>query len=349
MGFSNSLIHWYLQNKRDLPWRNTTNPYLIWLSEIMLQQTKVAQGLPYFIAFTKAFPTIFDLANAREEQVLKLWQGLGYYSRARNLHATAKYIANDLNGNFPNNYKNLLLLKGVGEYTAAAIASFSYNEAVAVVDGNVFRVLSRYYNIDSDISDGKTKKEFQNLAQEILPIDKPALFNQAIMEFGALQCVPKNPNCENCIFSTSCGALQLKKVAQLPVKSKKTKVSNRYLNYLILKDSSSKYIVQKREGKGIWENLYEFPLIETNELVVEHDFMNELAKMEFYNQKPNEIFVLNKQIIQHKLSHQHLYIRFYQLNFNVILHNSKSLSAIKKLPFPIVLHNFMASNYFNSL
>ena len=349
MEFSNSLIHWYLQNKRDLPWRNTTNPYYIWLSEIMLQQTRVAQGLPYFLAFTEAFPTVFDLANANEEQVLKLWQGLGYYSRARNLHATAKYIANELNGEFPNNYKGLIRLKGVGEYTAAAIASFSYNEPVAVVDGNVFRVLSRYFNIDSDISDGKTKKEFQNLAQEILPIDKPALFNQAIMEFGALQCVPKNPNCENCIFSTSCGALQLKKVAQLPVKSKKTKVSNRYLNYLILKDSSSKYIVQKREGKGIWENLYEFPLIETNELVLEHDFMSELAKMEFYNQKPNEIFVLNQQIIQHKLSHQHLYIRFYQLNFNVILHNSKSLSAIKKLPFPIVLHNFMASNYFNSL
>ena len=151
MEFSNSLIHWYLQNKRDLPWRNTTNPYLIWLSEIMLQQTRVAQGLPYFLAFTEAFPTVFDLANADEEQVLKLWQGLGYYSRARNLHATAKYIANELNGEFPNNYKGLIRLKGVGEYTAAAIASFSYNEPVAVVDGNVFRVLSRYFNIDNEI------------------------------------------------------------------------------------------------------------------------------------------------------------------------------------------------------
>ena len=158
MEFSNSLIHWYLQNKRDLPWRTTTNPYLIWLSEIMLQQTRVAQGLPYFLAFTEAFPTVFDLANANEEQVLKLWQGLGYYSRARNLHATAKYIAYELNGEFPNNYKDLIRLKGVGEYTAAAIASFSYNEPVAVVDGNVFRVLSRYFNIESDISDGKTKK-----------------------------------------------------------------------------------------------------------------------------------------------------------------------------------------------
>lgn len=349
MEFSNSLIHWYLQNKRDLPWRNTTNPYLIWLSEIMLQQTRVAQGLPYFLAFTEAFPTVFDLAKADEEQVLKLWQGLGYYSRARNLHATAKYIAMELNGNFPENYKNLLQLKGVGEYTAAAIASFSYNEPVAVVDGNVFRVLSRYFNIDSDISDGKTKKEFQNLAQEVLPLDNPALFNQAIMEFGALQCVPKNPNCEDCIFSSSCGALQQKRVAKLPVKSKKTKVSNKFFNYLVLKDVTGNFVVKKREGKGIWENLYEFPLIETEELVSELDFMNQLAEMDFFDQKPNEIFVLHPQIIQHKLSHQNLYIRFFQLNFDVKLPDSKLLTEIEKLPFPIVIHNFMASNYFNSL
>lgn len=349
MEFSNSLIHWYLQNKRDLPWRNTTNPYLIWLSEIMLQQTRVAQGLPYFLAFTEAFPTVFDLAKADEEQVLKLWQGLGYYSRARNLHATAKYIAMELNGNFPDNYKNLLQLKGVGEYTAAAIASFSYNEPVAVVDGNVFRVLSRYFNIDSDISDGKTKKEFQNLAQEVLPLDNPALFNQAIMEFGALQCVPKNPNCEDCIFSSSCGALQQKRVAKLPVKSKKTKVSNKFFNYLVLKDVTGNFMVKKREGKGIWENLYEFPLIETEELVSELDFMNQLAEMDFFDQKPNEIFVLHPQIIQHKLSHQNLYIRFFQLNFDVKLPDSKLLTEIEKLPFPIVIHNFMASNYFNSL
>ena len=313
MEFSNSLIHWYLQNKRDLPWRNTANPYLIWLSEIMLQQTRVAQGLPYFLAFTEAFPTVFDLAKADEEQVLKLWQGLGYYSRARNLHATAKYIAMELNGNFPENYKNLLKLKGVGEYTAAAIASFSYNEPVAVVDGNVFRVLSRYFNIDSDISDGKTKKEFQNLAQEVLPLDKPALFNQAIMEFGALQCVPKNPDCNSCVLNSSCSALQQKKVAQLPVKSKKKKVTNKFFNYLILKDVDANYIVQKREGKGIWENLYEFPLMETEELVSELDFMNCLSKMDFFNQKSIEIFALNPQVIQHKLSHQNLYIRFFRL------------------------------------
>ncbi|MFI0427443.1 MAG: A/G-specific adenine glycosylase [Flavobacterium sp.] len=349
MQFSNSLIKWYLQNKRDLPWRNTTNPYIIWLSEIMLQQTRVAQGLPYFNAFTEAFPTVFDLANAEEEQVLKLWQGLGYYSRARNLHATAKFIATELNGDFPENYENLLKLKGVGEYTAAAIASFSYNEPVAVVDGNVFRVLSRYFNIDSDISEGKTKKEFQNIAQEVLPTDKPALFNQAIMEFGAMQCVPKNPNCNSCILNSSCAALQHKKVLELPVKTKKTKVTNRYLNYLILKDIDSNYIVQKREGKGIWENLYEFPMIETEDLVSEHDFMNQLAFVDFFNKKPNEIFILNQKIILHKLSHQNLHIRFFQLNFNEKLPDSKTFAEIEKLPFPIVIHNFMNSNCFNSL
>jgi A/G-specific adenine glycosylase len=349
MEFSNSLIKWYLQNKRDLPWRNTVNPYPIWLSEIMLQQTRVAQGLPYFMAFMEAFPTVFDLANAEEEQVLKLWQGLGYYSRARNLHATAKYIATELKGDFPPNYNQLLQLKGVGEYTAAAIASFAYNEPVAVVDGNVFRVLSRYFNMDNDISDGKTKKEFQILAQELLPNDKAALFNQAIMEFGALQCVPKNPDCENCIFSNSCAALQHKKVNILPVKSKKTKVTNKFFNYLILKDIQGNFVVQKREGKGIWENLYEFTLIETEELVSEIDFMNELKATKFYNQLPEDITLLNTEVIQHKLSHQNLHIQFYLLNFNQKIKEAKSLSEIQKLPFPIVIHNFMQTHCFNSL
>ena len=349
MEFSNSLIHWYLQNKRDLPWRNTTNPYSIWLSEIMLQQTRVAQGLPYFLSFTDAFPTIFDLANADEEQVLKLWQGLGYYSRARNLHATAKHIAFELNGEFPPTYKELLKLKGVGEYTAAAIASFSYNEPVAVLDGNVFRVLSRYFNVDSDISSPKTKIEFQQLAQEVLDKKNPAIFNQAIMEFGALQCVPKNPDCNSCVLNLSCAALQHKKVSELPVKSKKTKVTNRYLNYLILKDSDSNYIVQKREGKGIWENLYEFPHLETDFLLSEKDAIDQISKMQFYNQKPSDILILQNEITLHKLSHQHLHIRFFELRFTSKLPDSKPFTEIEKLPFPIVIHNFIVANYCNSL
>ncbi len=348
MQFSNSLVQWYLQNKRDLPWRDTINPYQIWLSEIMLQQTRVAQGLPYFISFINAFPTVFDLANAEEDQVLKLWQGLGYYSRARNLHATAKYVAHELNGIFPDNYKELLKLKGIGEYTAAAIASFSYNEPVAVLDGNVYRVLSRYFNMDNDISDTKTKKVFQTLAQEVLLKDNPAIFNQAIMEFGALQCVPKNPDCESCVLSNSCAALQYNKVAQLPVKSKKTKVTPKYFNYLILKDITDKFIVQKREGKGIWENLYEFPLFETAELMAPEVIEKQLIQMDFFGQKAKEIILLNSEIIKHKLSHQHLFIRFFLMEFDVELPGSKGFEEIKKLPFPIVIHNFMLSNYFNS-
>jgi A/G-specific adenine glycosylase len=281
--------------------------------------------------------------------VLKLWQGLGYYSRARNLHATAKYIATELKGDFPPNYNQLLQLKGVGEYTAAAIASFAYNEPVAVVDGNVFRVLSRYFNMDNDISDGKTKKEFQILAQQLLPKAKAALFNQAIMEFGALQCVPKNPDCANCIFSSSCAGLQHKKVNILPVKSKKTKVTNKFFNYLILKDIQGNFVVQKREGKGIWENLYEFTLIETPEMSNEIDFMNQLKATKFYNQLPADINLLNTEVIQHKLSHQNLHIQFYILNFNQKIKEAKSLSEIQKLPFPIVIHNFMQTHCFNSL
>ena len=348
MSFSNLLIKWYLQKKRDLPWRNTINPYLIWLSEIMLQQTRVAQGMPYFLSFTTAFPTVFDLAKANEEQVLKLWQGLGYYSRARNLHQTAQYIATELNGIFPDTYIDLLKLKGVGEYTAAAIASFAYNEVVPVVDGNVFRVLSRYFDIETDIAQASAKKEFAALAFELIPKDNPAIFNQAIMEFGALQCVPKNPNCNSCVLNSSCAALQHKKVSELPVKSKKTKVTNRYLNYLILKDSDSNYIVQKREGKGIWENLYEFPLLETDFLLSEKDAIDQISKMQFYNQKPSEILILQNEITLHKLSHQHLHIRFFELRFSSKLPDSKPFTAIEKLPFPIVIHNFMVSNYFNS-
>lgn len=349
MEFSNAVIKWYTQNKRDLPWRNTQNPYFIWLSEIMLQQTRVAQGLPYFNAFVAAFPTVFDLAQAEEEQVLKLWQGLGYYSRARNLHATAKTVATEYQGVFPTNYAELLRLKGVGEYTAAAIASFSYNEPVAVVDGNVFRVLSRYFNVALDISEGKNKKEFQKLAQEILPKNNAALYNQAIMEFGALQCVPKNPNCQICILAATCAGLQHKKVDLLPIKSKKTKVTARYFNYLIVQDQEEKFVVHKREGKGIWENLYEFTLVETAELIDEILFMDQLKASHFFGQKASDIYLLSSELIQHKLSHQHLYIRFYGLKFDHKIPEAKTREEIQKLPFPIVIHNFMQSTCFNSL
>lgn len=344
MNFSNVLIQWYLREKRDLPWRKTPQPYPVWLSEIMLQQTRVAQGLPYFLRFIEAFPTVFDLASADEEKVLKLWQGLGYYSRARNLHATAKYIAFDLNGKFPENYKGLLELKGVGEYTAAAIASISYGEPVPVVDGNVYRVLSRYFGVEADVSSTSAKKEFFELAASLLPKDKASEFNQAMMEFGALQCVPKNPDCPNCVFNGSCMALQYNKVGQFPVKSKKTKVTNRYFNYLIIKDANGNSVIRKRTGNGIWKNLYEFPLVETEK---ECGFDETVQKIEVFpfDFKPGHIKPLHHNPIVHKLSHQHLQICFWEVETDLEVPDAISVGEIKKYPFPIVIHNFMEEHW----
>lgn len=344
MNFTNSLIQWYLREKRDLPWRKTTHPYPIWLSEIMLQQTRVAQGLPYFLRFTEAFPTVFDLATADEEQVLKLWQGLGYYSRARNLHTTAKHIAFDLNGNFPDNYKDLLKLKGVGEYTAAAIASIAYGEAVPVVDGNVYRVLSRYFDVETDTSSPKAKKEFFELAASLLPKDRASEFNQAMMEFGALQCVPKSPDCTNCVLNEGCLALQKNKVSQLPVKLKKTKVVNRYFNYLIIKDAIGNSVIQKRTAKGIWHNLYEFPLLETAQ---ESDFEETVRLIEDFSFgfKPIHIRPLHHNAIIHKLSHQHLHIRFWEVETEEKIREALPSEDLKKYPFPVVIHNFMEEHW----
>jgi A/G-specific adenine glycosylase len=348
MNFSKQLIKWYLQNKRDLPWRQTQNPYLIWLSEIMLQQTRVAQGLPYYESFVDAFPTVFDLANASEEQVLKLWQGLGYYSRARNLHYTAKFVAFELGGNFPTTYKELLTLKGVGEYTAAAIASFSFAEVVPVVDGNVFRVLSRFFQVETDISNASANREFQELAMQLIPKTDPALFNQAIMEFGALQCVPKNPNCGICVFNVNCLAFNSDKVAVYPIKTKKTKVSNRFLNYLIFDDQEGNTQIQKRTAKGIWHNLYEFPLIETD-YDVNLEELIQLAAAEFGSEFDiTSVQSLHVLPIKHKLSHQNLSIQFWKINLKGFLNNGLTLTEIKKYPFPIVIYNFI-ENFKNDI
>lgn len=345
MIFSNSLIQWYLNNKRDLPWRNTQNPYLIWLSEIMLQQTRVAQGLPYYLAFTNAFPTVFDLANASEEQVLKLWQGLGYYSRARNLHKTAQFVVSEFKGEFPNNNKDLLKLKGIGDYTAAAIASFAYNETVPVVDGNVFRVLSRYFDIETDISLATAKKEFAALAYELMSKTDPASFNQAIMEFGALQCVPKNPNCEICVFNSSCAALQKKKVHLLPFKSKKIKVSYRFFNYLVFEDEDLNTIIQKRDQKGIWHNLYEFPLIET-ETEVDFDKISGLISDKYSEEYSiTSIYDWNSKGQIHKLSHQHLNIKFWKIKVKEKINKGITAQKLKTFPFPIVIYNFIEKEY----
>ena len=311
MEFSNRLIKWYLEHKRDLPWRETQDPYPIWLSEIMLQQTRVAQGLPYFLSFTTTFPTVFDLANAPEEQVLKLWQGLGYYSRARNLHKTAQIIAFEMNGVFPDNFSDLLKLKGIGDYTAAAISSFAFNLPYSVVDGNVYRILSRFAGISTPIDSTEGKKEFSLLAQQLLSKHSPQLYNQAIMEFGSLQCKPAKPNCLVCPLSNSCFAYENNKVDVLPVKTKSIKIRKRYFHYLVIRDGNEFYI-KKRKSKDIWIGLHDFPMIETKqsteieELTKSAEWRNQLGKSKHRLEK-----VTNEY--KHILSHQHIHAKFYEI------------------------------------
>jgi A/G-specific adenine glycosylase len=257
--FSETIIAWYSQHARDLPWRNTKDPYVIWLSEIILQQTRVAQGLPYFHRLLEAFPCVMDLAKADEDYLFRLWQGLGYYSRARNLHKTAKIVA-ESGGKFPSNYTELVKLPGVGPYTAAAIASFAFDEPKPVVDGNVFRILSRYFGLDVDILQASARKTFTDLAEELIPKDQPAIFNQAIMEFGSLQCSP-SPTCPTCPLQFTCVAFSENRVPSLPFKSKKKRQKERYFAYFII-EKKGKIWVRQRAGKDIWQGLWEFYLVE---------------------------------------------------------------------------------------
>lgn len=343
--FSKYLISWYLEHKRDLPWRETTNPYFIWLSEIMLQQTQVSQGLPYYLKFTTQYPTVFDLAKASEDEVLKMWQGLGYYSRARNLHATARYVAHELNGVFPKSHKDLLKLKGVGDYTASAIASICYNEPVAVVDGNVYRVLSRYFGIDTPINSTQGIKEFKALAEMLLDKNEPALFNQAIMEFGARHCKPKNPLCESCPFNDSCIALKGDHITQLPVKLKAAKVKKRHLNYLVFVTASGFTQLYKRTGKGIWEGLYEFPFIETERELKEKSFSKTLEDSAF-NVSTEEFIQFNEKPIIHKLSHQHLHTKFWIVQVKQIENEAVPISSLQDFPVPVLIENFLQAYRF---
>lgn len=294
---------WYRQNKRELPWRETKDAYKIWLSEIILQQTRVDQGLSYYLKFINLFPTIKDLADASEQEILKTWQGLGYYSRARNLHHTAKTVALDNNGVFPNSYTEIKKLKGVGPYTAAAIASFAFKEPVAVVDGNVYRVLSRVFNIETPIDSTEGQQVFNELAQSLIEIKEPDIFNQAIMEFGALQCKPANPNCKICPLQNKCLAFEAGTIGLRPIKSKKTNVRNRYFHFMIFNVNDHIYLEQ-RKTKDIWQNMYQFPLIET-------DTSTELSNFKEYTKsKPS---FTSSEII-HLLSHQRLHARFYHFS-----------------------------------
>ena len=350
--FSEKLLYWYHQNKRDLPWRNTKDPYPIWLSEIILQQTRVAQGMPYFLRFMKAFPDIYKLYEADENEILRHWQGLGYYSRGRNLLKCAKMIVEDYNGQFPRSYSSLLKLPGIGQYTASAIASFAFEEAVPVVDGNVFRVLSRVFGIYNDIGDSKSMAIFKEVARGLLPKNDVSTFNQSLMEFGALQCVPAIPDCDICPFLMDCHARRNKKIPDLPVKGKKKKNEETFYNYMVF-SKDHKIWMRKRTGKGIWNGLFDFYLLETK--------INQKIPPVLSNNPLKELILKygkgfdSPPSYKHILTHKTIYASFYDIDLpkeeNKIhqhLEGGKfyELSEIERLPKPILIDKFLKENLF---
>lgn len=340
---SERLIDWYLNQRRDLPWRNTKQPYFIWLSEVIMQQTRVKQGLPYYLKFIENYPNVHRLANASQDEILKLWQGLGYYSRARNLHKTAKFISKERKGVFPNNYSELIQLKGVGDYTASAIASICFNVPEAVVDGNVFRVLSRIFGISTPINTNTGKKEFKSLAQKLISKKNPGDFNQAIMEFGSQQCVPRNPNCVNCIFRNECFAYRNERIHEFPVKHKTKPVQKRFFNYIIPISSENKTLLYQRKRKDIWKKLFEFPLIETNEGVNKNQLIKEEKFLKFSKLwKINNLVLFNRHPIIHKLSHQHIYTDFWIVEISNATPDFISFDEIENFAVPALIANFIS-------
>jgi A/G-specific adenine glycosylase len=342
--FSDKLVEWYSLNKRDLPWRDTKDPYKIWLSEVILQQTRVNQGMPYYLKFVEKFPDIRSLASASEQEILRLWQGLGYYTRARNLHQCAREVVNDHHAIFPNDFQTLKKLRGIGDYTAAAISSFSNNEKVAVVDGNVFRVLSRVFGINNEINSPEGKKVFSSLANELICSARPDLHNQAIMEFGALQCVPRNPDCNQCIFLHGCFAVANSMQDQLPVKVKPKVSRKRYFYYFVIQKGNS-LLMKKREGKDIWHGLFDFLLLEKksptgiNKLVAE---LNADTRLSIHS---NSVKISG--LYKHSLSHQTIYSKFilveeYPKNLVKEPFEFYSAKKINSLPKPVLISRFLA-------
>ncbi|RYM32551.1 A/G-specific adenine glycosylase [Brumimicrobium glaciale] len=336
--FALSIQVWYRQNHRNLPWRDTKNPYKIWLSEVIMQQTRVDQGKSYYYKFIENYPDVFSLASADEQEVLRLWQGLGYYSRARNLHSAAQQVVNDFDGVFPNTYKDIKSLKGVGDYTASAIASFAYDLPYAVLDGNAFRVLSRYFNDNTPIDTGQGAKLFKTYAEEVLNREDPAEFNQAIMEIGAMVCKPKNPDCENCPLADTCLAFNEGDPLQLPVKSKKVKVTTRHFHYLIYPSQDIQLI--KREGKGIWQNMYEFPVLELEDKKLKKE-VSAIVKDKYGVNIIKRIFDE-----RHILTHQHINATFWEvdemLKGDTII--VTDLNLINDLPLPRLIERFLENN-----
>ena len=333
-----TLINWYNENRRDLPWRHSPTPYQVWLSEVILQQTRVSQGMDYYLRFIERWPTVTDLAKATEEEVLKMWQGLGYYSRARNLHQCAQQVMNEYGGQFPADYEQLRKLKGVGDYTAAAIASIAFNLLHAVVDGNVYRVLARLYDLDTPINTNKGQKLFAQLADDLLNREQPGLHNQAVMEFGALHCTPKNPNCLLCPLQAQCLAFAHQTVMQRPVKLPKVKVTTRYFNYLVIKAKDCLYL-HKRSNNDIWKNLYDFPCIESEKPLSVEEVIDTEQFRDLFGGASFSI-VKTSPIYTHKLTHRTIYAQFIEIKLekNLLQIETKDLFLARETElgsFPI--------------
>lgn len=324
--FTQEIYRWYLINKRDLPWRETNDPYKIWISEIILQQTRVVQGFDYYNRFIREFQNILELANASEDNVLKLWQGLGYYTRARNLHFTANYIVKNYNGVFPNDFKTILSLKGIGKYSAAAIASIAFNLPHAVVDGNIYRVFSRYFGIFTPIDSDKGKKEIQKTADELIDAGNPGFHNQAFMEFGALQCIPKSPDCKSCPLLINCYAAQHKMQDKLPVKSKKIKQTTRFFYYYIIENKNF-ILLERRTKKDIWKNLHQFPLFESDKELNEDEILK-LKPPVHIEREINVRYV--SATIKHILSHQTIFARFIHVETDFNNFNHSNIFRVNK-------------------
>lgn len=342
MNWTKKLLLWYSENKRSFIWRTTKDPYSIWLSEIILQQTRTLQGLPYYEKFMVAFPSLSDLASAEEDKVLKLWQGLGYYSRARNLHSTAKYIHFDCKGIFPSTFKGLMKLKGVGDYTASAISSICYNIPEAVVDGNVYRFLSRFFGIESPINSSIGHKQFKAKAMELIDPTQPGEFNQALMEFGAIQCTPRLPNCSTCPFIKDCVAFNQNKIHLFPVKTNKIKRINKYFNFLVISDPKGRYVMERRTEKGIWQQLYQFPLVECeNKITTPSELIQNFTLSDNYRKEIDKAKLWNNKPIIHKLSHQTLFINFWILEYENLLPEGYTKKSLQNLAVPVVIQKFI--------
>jgi len=345
--FSFVLLTWFDTCQRNLPWRSTKTPYFIWLSEVILQQTQVSQGTPYFLKFQFKYPTVFDLAAADEQDVLKTWEGLGYYSRARNLHKTAIEVAHNHNGIFPNTAVALQKLPGIGPYTASAIASICYDESIAAVDGNAYRVLSRFFGIDLAINQSEGIKYFKLLAQDLVPFERAGDYNQAVMEFGALVCTPKAPQCSSCPINEKCVALRSNSVSSLPFKIKKSAIKKRYFNYLLPLDATHHTRLKKRTGNGIWRHLYEFPLIESNELLG-YQALSKSVKENTDFDRFNDLILINIDPIVHKLTHQHIFANFWIVHLDQLEDDFVHFSEVDQYPMPQLIVTFL-KNFRNQI